>query len=135
LEKKAMLHTIEINEELEPICKKYFERAGLNNKINFIVGDALQIIPRMDMIFDIVYLDSEKSTYPDLFVLLKDRISKGGYLITDNVLWDGKTGHANGARDKMTQGIIRFNQLIREDKSFEKIVIPIRDGIMLARKN
>jgi len=131
---EGMLHTIEVNDEMESICLKYFEKAGVIDKIHFIAGDAIKVIPTLSGGFDMVFLDAEKTIYPELLLLLKDRIRSGGYLITDNVLWDGKICNEPAESDKMTKGVMKFNQMLHNDSDFEKIIIPVRDGIMISRK-
>jgi len=129
----AMLHTIEINDELEDICREYVNKAGLEKKITLHTGDALQIMKKMNISFDMIFIDGDKRQYTDYYRLAINILNKNGYILADNVLWDGKV--ADPARnDLMTKGIRRFNRVVKEDKSTEKIIIPARDGLMIIRK-
>lgn len=134
LDEGAELHTIEVDDELETIIRKYFNKAGVANRIRIIFGDALVLLPTITENYDVIFLDAEKSFYPELLELLKPKLRVGGYLLVDNVLWDGKVLNDSKTSDKMTCGVIRFNQMLKEDADFEKVIIPIRDGLALARK-
>lgn len=129
----ALLHTIEINDELVDMCREYVKKAGLEEKIIIHTGDALEIMKKMDLSFDMIFIDGDKRQYTDYYRLAINILNKNGYILADNVLWDGKV--ADPARnDLMTQGIRRFNQVVKEDKGTEKIIIPARDGLMIIRK-
>lgn len=130
----AFLHTVEIDDELETIMQKYFAKAGLANRIRIFFGDALEVVPALDDCYDMIFLDAEKAIYPELFGCVKPKLRPGGYLLADNVLWDGKVLQNPNNSDKMTRGVIRFNEMLRQDTDFEKVIIPIRDGLALARK-
>ena len=129
----ALLHTIEINDELVDMCREYVKKAGLEEKIIIHTGDALEIMKKMDLSFDVIFIDGDKRQYTDYYRLAINILNKNGYILADNVLWDGKV--ADPARnDLMTQGIRRFNQVVKEDQGTEKIIIPARDGLMIIRK-
>ena len=129
----ALLHTIEINDELVDMCREYVKKAGLEEKIIIHTGDALEIMKKMDLSFDMIFIDGDKRQYTDYYRLAINILNKNGYILADNVLWDGKV--ADPARnDLMTQGIRRFNQVVKEDQGTEKIIIPARDGLMIIRK-
>ena len=128
----GILYTLDINEELEPIFSKYFERSGLAGKIKFIAGNALQTIPTIDEEFDIVFIDADKLNYINYYDLIIDKVKAGGYILADNVLWSGKV--LEEKKDKETQNIHLFNQKLAADPRIQNVIIPIRDGINLARK-
>jgi caffeoyl-CoA O-methyltransferase len=128
----GLLYTLDINEELEPIFSKYFTKAGLENKIKFIPGNALQTIPVIDDTFDIVFIDADKMNYINYYDLVINKVRKGGYILTDNVLWSGKV--LQDKKDKETELIHRFNIKLANDPRVQNTIIPIRDGINVARK-
>jgi predicted O-methyltransferase YrrM len=128
----GMLHTIEVNPELVHISKKYFERAQLSDKITSHTGDAKQIIPSLACSFDLVFMDAAKFDYPAYYDLVIDRLNPGGLLIADNVLWDGKV--AAKATDADTLTIDAFNKKVHQDKRVENVLLPVRDGVLVARK-
>ncbi|MBK8565578.1 MAG: O-methyltransferase [Saprospiraceae bacterium] len=128
----GMLHTIEVNPELAFISTKYFEKTHFSNKITLHQGDAKQIIPNLGLYFDLVFMDAAKFDYPAYFDLLIDRLNPGGLLIADNVLWDGKV--AAKATDADTQTIDAFNKMVHQDSRVENVILPVRDGVLVARK-
>jgi len=130
---KGTLHTIEINDELLPIQKKYFKKSGLEKKIIVHHGDALELIPTMNILFDLVFIDADKKKYCDFYELVINKTKSGGILIADNVLWDGKVVNKSD-NDEDTTSIREFNKLVKEDNRVENIILPIRDGISLIRK-
>ena len=127
-----MLHTIDINEELQSMQKQYFEKAGVSEKITPHIGNALDIIPTIDATFDIVFLDADKINYANYYDMVFDKVRKGGYIIADNVLWSGKV--LEEQKDKDTAALDAYNKKIQEDTRVQNILLPIRDGIMIARK-
>jgi predicted O-methyltransferase YrrM len=129
----GMLHTIEIDDELESICRKYFAKAGVQDKITLHIGDAEEIVPKIEGSFDIIFLDAEKKEYPAYFELCANRLVSGGLLIADNVLWNGKVLDPND-HDKSTKAVEAFNQMVTNDKNFDNFILPIRDGLMIAQK-
>ena len=128
------LHTVEINDEVTDFARKFFKKAGLEQNIELHIGDALEILPDLNLQFDLIFMDADKSYYPEYFNLVIDKLRAGGVLLTDNVLWDGKVVNKATGKDDETNGIIRLNNMIQKDSRFENIILPIRDGIMLARK-
>ncbi len=133
LNKKGTIDTIDINEELLEIQNKFFKKSGLHNQINQHIGDALKIIPKINKKFDLVFLDADKENYINYFELVRDKINRGGILLSDNVLWSGKVVN-NQEEDLATTKLIEFNNMINKDKRFETIIIPIRDGLSISRK-
>jgi caffeoyl-CoA O-methyltransferase len=127
------LLTIESNDELTSFAGSYFKKAGLSSVIKQLAGDALKIIPRLDPIFDLVFIDGDKREYVDYYNVLIDKVKPGGFIIADNVLWGGKAFEKN-TRDPQGRGIIKFNELLSKDNRIENIILPIRDGLMLIRK-
>ena len=130
----GILHTIEKDPELETFCHKYFERAGLSDKINLHIGDALEIIPGIDLSFDLVYIDCDKEIYPQMYQLVFEKVAKGGYIIADNVLWHGKVIEEGGLTDYETKGIMDFNELVKNDLRVDNFMLPFRDGLMIIKK-
>jgi len=126
--------TIEINDEIEWLFRKYFKLSKLEHKINAIVGDALKIIPTLDQNFDLVFIDGDKREYLKYYNLLIEKIKSGTLILVDNVLWNNKIFSEPTSNDYMTKGIIQFNNYICNDNRIEKIILPIRDGLMLLRK-
>ena len=133
LDKNGIIHTIDINEELKEIQNKYFKKSGFENQIHQHIGNAIEIIPKINECFDFVYLDADKENYDKYFDLVIDKIVSGGVLISDNVLWSGKVLN-NKNKDLITQKLIEFNQLVKKDKRLDTIILPIRDGISVSRK-
>jgi predicted O-methyltransferase YrrM len=127
------LITIEINDELLEFSKSYFIKAGLDLMIIQLVGRAQDLVPGLDYEFDLAYIDGDKREYIDYYNKVFPKIKQGGFIIVDNVLWGGKVLE-NIRPDPMTRGIIDFNEMIREQQCIEKIILPVRDGIMLIRK-
>ena len=128
----GILFSIEANDELESIIEKYFAQSPQAHQLKLILGDALEIIPTLDEVFDIVFIDASKRDYPIYFDLVMDKIEKGGIIIADNILWSGKVTQEK--KDIDTQIIDAFNKKILADARLECILLPIRDGLMMARK-
>lgn len=126
------LVTIDVNEELESRVRNYFEEAGLNNKIDYRIGNAAQIIPALDTIFDLVFIDADKENYSKYYDLVFDKVRAGGLILADNVLWSGKV--TKPKPDKDTRALLEFNQKIMNDPRVENLLMPLRDGIMMIRK-
>jgi len=125
--------TIDINEELIDFQNKYFERSGYRDKIIQLNGEALDVIDGLNEKFDIVFLDADKENYIEYYKLISNKMVNGGILISDNVLWSGKVLESSKLDDIETNTLNQFNQLIKDDKRFETIIIPIRDGISISR--
>jgi caffeoyl-CoA O-methyltransferase len=137
LGEKSVLHTIEIDEELLDGILENFEKAGVSSKIQLHIGNGLDIIPELlkDNDFDLIFMDADKENYCAYFLLLKDQLKSGAVIITDNVLWNGKIlDEAELKNDPSTAAIHQFNEMLSSDQNFEKVVLPIRDGISIARK-
>ena len=132
LTKKGKLITLDINEELESQVRHYFKESGLGVQIDYRIGDARNIIPSLDLVFDLVFIDADKENYSTYFDLVIDKVHSGGYILADNVLWSGKV--LDPKPDKDTRAILAFNQKIQNDERVENVLMPIRDGIMVMRK-
>jgi predicted O-methyltransferase YrrM len=128
------LYTIEKDDEITGFAGDYIRKSGLAEKITLLTGDARELLPGMEGQFDLVYLDAEKDEYLDYYELVLPKLSKGGFILADNVLWGGKVLESPESGDHFTRGILAFNQAIRDDKRVEQFIIPVRDGIMLIRK-
>lgn len=134
LKKDGKLLTIELDDELENLAKKYFNKAKLEKKIVQLIGPALEIIPNLNETFDLVFLDADKREYVDYYNLLFDKVRSGGIIIADNTLWSGKVLEKPADGDEQTRGIIEFNKQIKNDSRVEKVILPFRDGMTVIRK-
>lgn len=134
LKEKGILHTIEMNDELEEIIRKYFLKAGIENKVNLHFGDARKIIPQLKEQFDLVFIDADKREYLEYYHLVFDFVKSGGFILADNVLWSGKVIELELPDDEYTKGIFDFNRFIKDDDRVEKVILPLRDGLTLIRK-
>lgn len=127
------LHTIDINEELKGMVTKYVKESGQEKRIKIYTGNALDIIPTIDCVFDMVFIDADKRNYSNYYDVVFDKVRKGGYIIADNVLWSGKVVETKKP-DKDTQSIMDYNNKVANDSRVENVLVPIRDGLMIARK-
>jgi caffeoyl-CoA O-methyltransferase len=134
LTENGKLTTIDINEELEDIAREFIQKANLDNKIEYIIGDAMYIVPQLDEQFDLVFIDADKKNYCNYYHLVFDKVKSGGYILADNVLWSGKVVEDYEALDSETKIIMDYNKMVHEDPRVQEILLPIRDGLMLARK-
>lgn len=135
MDKDGILHTIDNNKELVEIQNKYFKKANLKDKIVQHSGDAKNIIPSIDEEFDIVFIDADKESYPEYYDLIINKVRSGGIIIADNILWSGKVLEKVEKDDQATKSIIEFNNKIIEDDRVKNIILPIRDGLNIVRKN
>ncbi len=129
---EGKIHTIEINEELVRGFAPFLNNSPHRSKIVQHAGDALKIIPGLEPIFDLVFIDASKTDYQEFFDLSLDKTVKGGFILVDNVLWSGKV--CNEPMDADTRSIDHFNKMVLEDERVENMILPIRDGLMLCRK-
>lgn len=134
LESGALLYTYEIDDELEPFTRPVIEQSGLAERIRFIIGDALKLVPQTDVLFDMVYIDGDKREYPDYYEMALERVPSGGFIIADNTLWGKQVVFPPKRHDARTDGIVAFNDLVAHDVRVEKLLLPLRDGITLIRK-
>lgn len=137
------LDTLEVNDELEELILEGFSRAGLEKKISLVTGDAKETLAelRKEILedgtrqkYDMAYIDADKREYPEYYRLVFDMIRDGGYILADNVLWDGKVCQSPLPRDRQTQGIAEFNDMVAADPRVESVILPVRDGLNLIRK-
>ncbi|MBN2213349.1 MAG: O-methyltransferase [Bacteroidales bacterium] len=134
LKTNGKLHTIECNDEVIPFAEKFIRKAGLQDKIMIHFGDALQVIPRLNVFFDLIYIDGDKSQYCQYYELTFSKLKTGGIILVDNALWDGKVLKQSSKKDDETNGIRNLNEMIHTDQRVENIILPVRDGIMLVKK-
>ena len=134
LSEKGKLHTIDRNEELYDLQRKYFDWSGFGKQIFQYTGDAREIIPKLNTVFDIVFIDADKQSYPVYFELIIDKLKSGGLILSDNVLWSGKVVKELNLKDKDTQALLNYNRLLKEDPRLETVLLPIRDGLSISRK-
>lgn len=134
LPEDGILHTIEIDDELEDFILENFNSSPYVDKIKLHIGKALEIIPNVDKMFDLVFIDADKREYWDYFEAVLPKIKQGGFIIADNTLWDGKVLENVHPNDKQTLEIIRFNDSIAKDDRVERVILPVRDGLTIIRK-
>lgn len=132
LDEGGKLHTIDINAELQERVQGYFDASPFQKSITYHIGDAADIIPTINGDFDLVFIDADKKRNLYYFETLIDRISKGGLILIDNVLWKGKLW--TDKPDKQTRNIIELNETLARDSRVEKLILPIRDGLFVLRK-
>ena len=128
----GMLHTFEINDEQEDFTRPWLENSDYADKIRFYIGDALELVPQLDLTFDLAFIDGE---YIEYYEMVLARLSGGGYIIADNTLWDGHVLEEHPHRtDLQTISIKAFNDLVARDARVEKVILPLRDGLTIIRK-
>lgn len=132
LTENGVIYTLDINAELEDMVRENFAKSELNSKIKYIIGDAQQSLTGIKDTFDLVFIDADKKNNGTYYDLIFDQVRPGGLIIVDNVLWSGKI--VNKAQDKDTKNIATFNDKINEDKRVEKLILPVRDGLLVIRK-
>ena len=128
------LHTIDINEELYDLQRKYFDASDFGTRIFQHTGNALEIIPKLEKNFDLVFIDADKYNYPKYLDIILPKLNKGGVILSDNVLWSGKVVENVSKEDIDTQALVVYNQLLHEHPDLETVVLPIRDGLTISRK-
>ena len=128
------LYTIEINDEQEDFTRPWFENSPYAEKIHFLIGNALQIIPTLDVTFDMAFVDGDKRCYIEYYELVLEHLRPGGYILADNTLWDGHVVDPKYDRDAQTLGIRQFNDHVASDDRVEKVILPLRDGLTIIRK-
>ena len=128
----GIIDTIDVNEELEERVREYFSKSDFNSKIRYRIGNAAELIPSIDETFDIVFIDADKKNNETYYNLVFDKVRQGGLIIVDNVLWYGKI--ASGATDKDSNNIRSFNERVINDPRVEKLILPVRDGLLIIRK-
>ncbi len=134
LQKGGIIHTIDINEELEAMVNNYIEKSNLKDTIINHIGNAMDIIPDLSETFDLVFIDADKTNYSNYFDLVIDKVKPGGYIIADNVLWSGKVVEPTATQDDNTLALIAYSKKVNTDDRVQNVLFPIRDGLMIARK-
>ncbi|WP_047419286.1 O-methyltransferase [Cellulophaga sp. Hel_I_12] len=129
----GVLHTIDVNEELYRIQRTYFDKSGFGPQIIQHTGDALKIIPEINVVFDLVFIDAEKASYDAYFEAVMKKTKSGSVILSDNVLWSGKVVEPLQPKDKVTELLLAYNQKLKNDPRVETVLLPIRDGITLTR--
>lgn len=132
LPEDGRLITIEANKEYEDTLRHYFDKAQVSEKIELILGDAKTVIPTLNETFDFIFLDADKMSYPSYYNLVMEKVRPGGLILADNVLWDGKVLNAQ-TKERDTQALIAFNDMVQNDPRVENVLLPIRDGLMMTR--
>ena len=134
LQADGSIHTIDINEELLDFQRKYFDKSEYGHQIVQHLGNALDVIPKMDKTFDLVFIDADKPNYVNYFHLIIDKLNSGGIILSDNVLWHGKVIEILESKDVSTKAVLEYNKLLKEDTRIETVLLPIRDGLTISRK-
>ena len=130
----AQLYTFEINDEMEDFTRPWIENSSVGKRIHFIIGDANIEAPKLNIKFDMAFIDGDKRTYIDTYETIIKLLKPGGFILADNTLWDGHVIEPHYEHDAQTQGIVHFNDYITNDKRVEKVILPIRDGLTIIRK-
>lgn len=134
LSAKGKLHTIERDDELEDFILENFKGSDYMDKIELHIGDAITLIPQMDALFDLVFIDADKREYKAYYEAVLPKVRKGGVILVDNTLWDGKVLKKADSNDEQTKAIQLFNDMIAVDQKVEKLILPLRDGLTMIRK-
>lgn len=134
LDDDALIHTVEINDEMEDFILKYLSRSPHKDKVRLHIGDVMDVLPKLDETFDLVFIDADKRLYSDYYDLVFPKVRQGGLILADNTLWDGKVVEEPHPSDKQTVGILRFNDKIKNDARVEKVILPLRDGLTMIWK-
>ena len=128
------LYTFEINDEMEDFTRPWIENSAVASKIHFIIGDANVEAPKLNIVFDMAFIDGDKRTYIETYETVLKLLRPGGFILADNTLWDGHVIDPHYQHDAQTQGIAHFNDFIAQDARVEKVILPIRDGLTIIRK-
>jgi predicted O-methyltransferase YrrM len=133
MQETGQLHTIDIKEELVDFQRKYFDKSPWGKQIVQHLGEAIDIIPNLDLKFDLVFIDADKENYLNYFEIILPKMNKGGIILSDNVLWSGKVLEPIHPNDISTQILVEYNQLLKNDPRVETVLLPIRDGLTVSR--
>lgn len=133
MQENGQLHTIDIKEELETIQRKYFDKSPWGNQIFQHLGEAIAIIPTLEIKFDLVFIDADKENYLNYFEMILPKMNKGGIILSDNVLWSGKVLEPLQKNDTSTKVLLEYNELLKNDPRVETVLLPIRDGLTVSR--
>ncbi len=132
LQENGTLYTIDVNEELEEMARKYFAQAGLTHKVKYMIGDAVSLIPQIEVMLDLVFIDADKENYSKYYDLVFPKLRSGGVILADNVLWSGKV--IEEKMDAETKALTAFNDKVQSDPRVDNVLITIRDGVMMMIK-
>ena len=130
----GLIYTIENEPEREDIIRKYLQKAGIENKTKLFIGDALDVLPTLHEIWDLIFIDADKVNYLNYYKMLIPQLSQNGILLADNVLWSGKVIEDVKPNDKDTKAILQFNSFVQQDNRVKNMILPFRDGIMMVQK-
>ena len=130
----GIIHTFDVNDELEKFTRGWIEGSGLGSYIDYRIGDANQLAQLLGLQFDLIFLDGDKRTYPETYEMALALLRKGGFILADNTLWDGHVVDPAYDRDQQTVGIRRFNDIVAQDTRVERVILPMRDGLTIVRK-
>lgn len=133
MQEGGQLHTIDIKEELIDFQRKYFDKSPWGSQITQHLGEAITIIPKIDITFDLVFIDADKENYLNYFELIVSKMNKGGIILSDNVLWSGKVLEPLQKNDLSTKVLLEYNKKLKEDSRIETVLLPIRDGLTVSR--
>ncbi len=133
MNENGQLHTIDIKEELVDFQRKYFDKSPWGSQIVQYLGEAISIIPTLDIKFDLVFIDADKENYINYFELIVPKMNKGGIILSDNVLWSGKVLEPLQKNDSSTKILLEYNALLKNDPRVESVLLPIRDGLTVSR--
>jgi predicted O-methyltransferase YrrM len=133
MQENGQLHTIDIKEELETIQRKYFDKSPWGSQIFQHLGEGIDIIPTLELKFDLVFIDADKENYLNYFELILPKMNKGGIILSDNVLWSGKVLEPLQKNDSSTKVLLEYNELLKNDSRVETVLLPIRDGLTVSR--
>ena len=134
LKPEGQLYTLEINDEQEEFTRPWFENSPYRDKIHFIIGNALDVIPTLNITFDMAFIDGDKRLYREYYEMVLEHLRPGGYILADNTLWSGHVIEEPTPKDAQTQGIMAFNDFLAKDTRVEKVILPLRDGLTMIRK-
>lgn len=133
MQENGQLHTIDIKEELVDFQRKHFDKSQWGNQIVQHLGEAISILPTLEMKFDLVFIDADKENYINYFELILPKMNKGGIVLSDNVLWSGKVLEPLQKNDLSTKILLEYNELLKNDSRVESVLLPIRDGLTVSR--
>ena len=134
LEEGAELHTFEIFDEIEDFTRPWIEGSPYGKYIHIHIGDALDLVPQMDVTWDMAFIDADKREYVQYYQMILPRLRKGGYILADNTLWYGRITQEARQSDLQTMGLQKFNDTVAQDDRVEKVILPLRDGLTIIRK-
>ena len=133
IQENGQLHTIDTNEELFDLQRKYFDKSDFGNQIHQHIGNALDVIPEINMTFDLVFIDADKKNYPNYLEIILTKLKSGSVILSDNVLWTGKVIEPLVKGDLDTEALLRFNNMVNDHPKLETVLLPIRDGLTITR--